>query len=86
MLNLVFSIIILHFNSFYLFTQELFSSTSQIDTVYFDRREAFDSVSHNLLLAKLSELLANSGVGSNRIYLIVTMNNYSSNLLPVVSG
>jgi len=85
MLNLVFSETILHFNNF---TKELFSSTSQIDTIYFDIRKAFDSVSHNLLLSKLWLSRINGKLFKSYLsdrYQFVTINNCSSNQVPVIS-
>ena len=75
-----------------LFTNDLFNSTIQIDTIYFDIRKAFDSVPHNQLLIKLWSCGITGKLWSwfksylsNR-FQFVAINNQFSTFLPVVSG
>ena len=69
-----------------------FNNRSQTDTVYFDIRKAFDSVSHQILLSKLHQLgIAGKALDIIRCYLssrvqCVSINNNLSDTLPVTSG
>ena len=69
-----------------------FNHKSQVDTVYFDIRKAFDSVSHGLLLDKLVDIGISASVWRfMRAYLdsrqqCVSVDNTRSSFLPVSSG
>ena len=71
---------------------EAFNHKSQVDTVYFDIRKAFDSVSHGLLLDKLVDIGISASVWRfMRAYLdsrqqCVSVDNTLSSFLPVSSG
>ena len=71
---------------------EAFNHKSQVDTVYFDIRKAFDSVSHGFLLDKLVDIGISASVWRfMRAYLdsrqqCVSVDNTLSSFLPVSSG
>ena len=71
---------------------EAFNHKSQVDTVYFDIRKAFDSVSHGLLLDKLVDIGISALVWRfMRAYLhfrqqCVSVDNTLSSFLPVSAG
>ena len=69
-----------------------FKTKSQLETIYFDIKKAFDSVDHSNLLSKLSD---NGLCGKARLFFVaylssrlqcVSINNHHSGLLPVMSG
>ena len=75
-----------------IFLDHIINSPLQSDVVYFDISKAFDTVSHGILLNKLW-LIGITGVlwtwfkcYLTNCYQRVAINNFSSDLLPVISG
>ena len=75
-----------------IFINQIVNSPSQTDVIYFDISKAFDTVSHSILLEKLSLFGITSTLWTwIKDYLTnrhqqVSINNCYSNLLPVLSG
>ena len=75
-----------------IFTDQFINSPLQTDVIYLDISEAFDSMSHSILLIKLWSMGITGTLWSwfknylTNCYQRISINNCYSDLLPVVSG